>query len=375
MEYAVWAVDPDRVKRGQLEVLSCTAIPRDADIGTWTMTVVDDELSRRVEDGWRVIILDDTGFTMSGPVLSYGGYVVDKSLTFSGEDDLFHVASRDTYPDPRKPAEQQTDAAYWKKSGPAGTLLDELIYRNVGRGGIPERAVDRLFMDGAYSGVGLGSTVSVNTRYKNVLETSRDLARAGGVTFWAVQPEDSTSIVVRFREPRDMSRRVRFALGDGGGLTGGSWSVTAPTVTSVLVAGQGQGAARTIKEHVQSSGDWGFRVEQFQDRRDTDDPKELEQAGTDTLAEGAAGASAVVEVSEVPGLIYGIDFQLGDTVLVDFGRAQITEPVRAVELTYDGFGRTAKLTLGDHAQDEDQDPAWVKHVRGIGKRLRGLETI
>lgn len=369
----VWAVDPGRVRRGQLEVLSCSVVVRDADIGSWTMTVKDDELSRRVEAGWRVIIVDDTGLVTSGPILSPGGVVADRAFTFSGEDDLFHVASRFTYPDPTKPAEQQTDAAYFKYTAAAATVIDRLVHRNVGSGGVAARRVPGFVMDAAAGG-GLGSTVTVDTRYKNVLEESRTLARRGGVTFWAAQSDDSALIRFYFREPRDLSRRVRFSL-DGGGLTGGSWALTAPTVTSVLVAGQGQGADRTIKEHTQSSGDWGFRIEAFQDRRDTDDPKELEQAGTDTLAEGAAGASAVVEVSEAPGLVYGIDYRLGDTVLVDFGRAQITEPVRAVELTYDGYGRTAKLTLGDHAQGEDQDPAWVKHVRALGKRLRGLETI
>lgn len=369
----VWAVDPGRVRRGQLEVLSCSVVVRDADIGTWTVTVQDDDLARRVEAGWRVVIRDDTGVVTSGPVLEYGGDVADGAFTFSGEDDLFHVASRVTFPDPSKPAEQQTDAAYFKYSAAASNVIDRLLYRNVGSGSIEARHVPGFVLDVAGGG-NLGSTVTVNTRYKNLLEEARSLARVGGVTFWAVQGDDSDLIRFRFREPVDLSRRVRFSLG-GGGLTGGSWALTAPTVTSVLVAGQGQGTDRTIKEHLADPGDWGFRIEQFQDRRDTDDPKELEQAGTDTLAEGAAGGSAVVEVEEAPGLVFGVDFRLGDTVLVDFGRAQITEPVRAVELVYDGYGRSAKLTLGDHATDEDQDPAWVKHVRALGKRLRGLETI
>lgn len=369
----VWAVDPGRVRRGQLEVLSCSVVVRDADIGSWTMMVKDDELSRRVEAGWRVIIRDHTGVVMSGPVLEPGGDVTDQAFTFSGEDDLFHVAARITYPDPTKPGEQQTDAAYFKYSAAASNVIDRLVHRNVGSGGVPARQVPGFVMDVAAGG-NLGSTVTVNTRYKNLLEEARALARLGGVTFWAVQADDSDLIRFRFREPRDLSRRVRFSR-DGGGVTGGSWALTAPTVTSVLVAGQGQGSDRTIKEYLADPGAWGFRIEQFQDRRDTDDPAELEQAGAETLAEGAAGGSAVVEVEEVPGLVFGVDYRLGDVVLVDFGRAQITEPVRAVELSWDGFGRTAKLTLGDHAQDDDQDPAWVKRVRNLGRRLRGLETI
>ena len=375
----VFAAGPDRVRYGQLTVLEWSAVLRDCDTGTWTMTLADDEqgLARSVVEGWRVIAADETGTVFSGPVLSYGGDVGDESLTISGIDDTGLLAFRVTYPDPSKAAEQQSDAAYWKKSGSAGTLLDELIYRNAANGAIAARRLPSVFVDRGAStgGIGKGSTVSINTRYKNLLEEARTLARSGGVSFWADQAEDSTNTFFRFREPDDLTDWVWFSMGDGGGLDGGSYSLSAPEVTNVLVAGQGQGADRTIKEHWVAPGPWGLRIEQFQDRRDTDDPTELEQAGTDTLAEGAASASASVEVVEVPGLVYGVDYRLGDIVRVDFGRAVIDEPVRAVELTGDDFGRTVKLTLGDHAAEDDNLPEYDKKMREFARRLRGLETI
>lgn len=371
----VWAVGPDRVRYGQLEPLEWSAVLRDCDEGTWTMTLQDDDLSRSVVEGWRVIATEDGSTVFSGTVLEYGGDVADQSLTISGIDDTGLLGFRVTYPDPRKPSEQQTDVGYWKKSGPAGTLLDELIYRNAGGGGIPSRAFYLMFMAAEDHGLGLGSDASINTRYKNLLEESRTLARAGGLTFWVDQTEDAEDLRVRIRVPDDLTDWAWFTLGDGGGLTGGTYSLSAPSVTNVLVAGQGQGADRTIKEHWVAPGPWGLRIEQFQDRRDTDDPKELEQAGTDAILEGAASASATIEVEEIPGLVYGVDYRLGDIVRADFGRAQIDAPVRAVELNGDAFGRTVKLTLGDHASDEDQDPAWVKHVRDLSARLRGVEAI
>ena len=341
------------------------------------MTLADDDLSRSVVEGWRVIASEDSQTIFSGTVLSYGGDVGDESLTISGIDDTALLGFRVTYPDPTKPAEQQSDAAYWKRSGLAGTLLDELIYRNIANGAISTRQFPFVFMDrGSTSGgIGKGSMVSINTRYKNVLEEARALARAGGVTFWADQPDGTTNTFFRFRVPEDLTSWAWFSRGDGGGLTGGTYTLNAPTVTNVLVAGQGQGTDRTIKEHWVPPGPWGLRIEQFQDRRDTDDPAELEQAGTDTIAEGAASASATVEVEEVPGLVYGVDYRLGDIVRVDFGGAVIDEPVRAVELNGDPFGRTVKLTLGDHAAEDDNNPVWDKQIRALARRLRGLETI
>lgn len=372
-----WAVGPDRVRYGQLEVLEWSAVLRDCDEGTWTMTLADDDLSREVVEGWRVIASEDSQTIFSGTVLSYGGDVGDESLTISGIDDTALLGFRVTYPDPTKPAEQQSDAAYWKRSGLAGTLLDDLIYRNAANGAISARRFPFVYVDrgSTTGGIGKGSSVSINSRYKNVLEEARTLARAGGMTFWAEQPDGSTDTYFRFRVPEDLTSWAWFSMGDGGGLTGGTYTLTAPTVTNVLVAGQGQGTDRTIKEHWVAPDPWGLRIEQFQDRRDTDDPAELEQAGTDTLAEGAASASATVEVEEVPGLVYGVDYRLGDIVRVDFGRAQIDEPVRAVELTGDPFGRTVKLTLGDHATEDDNNPVWDKQIRALARRLRGLETI
>ena len=368
----VWAVGPDRVRRGQLEVLEWAVVSRDCDEGTWTLTVVDDDLSRTVVEGWRVIIRDDTGHVCSGPVLSYGGDVADGTLTLSGIDDTGLLGFRVTYPDPSKPASQQTTDANFKYKAAASNVIDRFVHRNVGSGAIASRQVPGFVMARAEGG-NIGSSVTVNTRYKSVLEEARAMARLGGVTFWAAQAENSTLIRFHFRVPGDKSRWVRFTRDDGG-LTGGTYSIAAPTVTAVLVAGQGVGTARTIKEHTQPTV-WGQRVEVFQDRRDTDDAEQLEQAGTETLAEGAASASCTVEVTEIPGLVYGVDYQLGDTVMADFGSAQITEPVRSVEITGDAFGRTVKLTLGDHATDDDNNPEWVKQVRAISRRLRGLENI
>ena len=74
-------------------------------------------------------------------------------------------------------------------------------------------------------------------------------------------------------------------------------------------------------------------------------------------------------------MLFRSDYRLGDIVRVDFGGAVIDEPVRAVELNGDPFGRTVKLTLGDHATEDDNNPVWDKQIRALARRLRGLEAI
>ncbi|MFE7605782.1 hypothetical protein ACFU1Q_11530 [Brachybacterium paraconglomeratum] len=192
----VWAVDPGRVRRGHLDVLECTAILRDMDIGTWTVTVRDDDLSRRVAEGWRVLIMDDGETICSGRVLTYGGDEDGEALTLAGEDDLALPAARLTYPDPAQTGEAQT-AAYYVRRGPAETVVRDMVHANAGTGALAGRRVDGFTVTGSQ---GRGTEVSTNLRFKNLLEESRALARLGGVTFSAVQEEDSRT-VLRFRTP------------------------------------------------------------------------------------------------------------------------------------------------------------------------------
>ena len=365
---AVWAIDPDRVRRGQLQALECTVVVRDADVGTFTLTVPDDELAGRMRDGWRVLIQDGERTIMSGPIEGVSPGLAERQVEFTGVSDLAHVADRLVYPNPALPGASQTSDAYYRRNGPAETVIRDMVHENAGEGAISVRRVDGFVVEASQ---GRGSTVKANLRYKNLLEEARAFARLGGVTFDAVQEQDSR-IVFRFRVPRDRSRQVRFTDLNGG-VAEGSYSLAAPTATVVLVAGQGEGTDRNIIERSRATT-WGRRVEAFKDQRDTDDADELEQSATEQLDDGAAGASASFTATEAPGLVFGEDYQLGDTVTVELGPATITEPVRAVELSWDGHGRTVSLTLGDHDQADDKVPAWLKKIRDLDARVRGIEV-
>lgn len=368
MSLVVWAVDPQRVKRGQLEVVDCMAFVYDADVGTFQVTATMDDLTARVVEGWRVIIQDGEQTVLSGPIDSLEPDLDENTVTIVGVSDLALVHDHLVYPNPAQAAGSQGDA-YFKRTGPAAEVIDYLVHKNAGSEALTARRVPGLAMAVAQGGL-LGSTVTANLRFKNLLEESRALARLGGVTFDAKQ--EGEYIRFRFRVPVDRSRSVRFTAGNGG-VTDGQYALAAPTATTVIVAGQGEGAARTIIERSRAST-WGRRIEVFKDQRDTDDAAQLEQSATESLDEGAAGASASFTVAETPGLRFGTDFQLGDTVTVEVGALTISEPVRAVELTWDGHGRTASLTLGDHDQADDKTPAWVKKIKALDARLRGMEV-
>lgn len=369
MALTVWAVDPGRVRRGQLVALECAAVVRDADVGTFVVTVPHDDLADRVGAGWRVVIQDGPVGILSGPIESISPDLAAGTVTFEGVSDLVHLADRLVYPNPSLPGDQQTSDAYYRRTGAASNVLDGMFRNNAGSGAVEGRQVPGLALPVA-SGGNLGSTVSTNLRYKNLLEEGRALARLGGVTFDAMQ--EGAQIVVRFRVPVDRSRSVRFSDRNGG-VTEGSYVLSAPTATAVLVAGQGEGAARNIIERTRAS-EWGRRVEVFKDQRDTDDADDLEQSATEQLDEGAAGAGASFTAVEAPGLVYGVDYRLGDIVSVDMGSVTVAEPVRSVELSWDGHGRDVALVLGDHDSADDRAPKWVSKIKKLDARVRGMEV-
>lgn len=370
MSLVVWAVDPQRVRRGHLVVLpGATAVLRDADVGTFQITVPSgDPLSQRVGPGWRVIIQDSGVTVLSGPLTELGEDTQARDRTLTGESDLVHVRDRLLLGDPMKIWTQQTAAGKYARSGPAETVIRDIVNANVGTGAVTARRQDGFTVA---TSQGRGKTVKVNDRDKPILDVIKPLARTGGVTFDAVQ-EDDNRIVFRFRTPTDRSRSVRFTE-QNGGLDEGSYVMSAPTVNAAMAAGQGTGTYLNRREYARATS-WGRRVEEFVDQTSTDDDPEIKQAADELLDEGREGASASIKAKEAPGLRFGTDYWLGDTVTVEFDGATVSEPVRQVELTWDGHGRTAALTLGDHDSAGDRTPASVKRVKKIEARQRSQEV-
>lgn len=369
MALVVWAVDPGRVRRGHLVPLECTAVLRDADVGSFQVTVpASDALSRRVGPGWRVVIQDGGETVLSGPLTEIGESVADSARTLTGVSDLIHVQDRDLFGDPTKTWTQQTAEGKYARTGPAETVIRDIVHANVGTGAVTARRQDGFTVTASQ---GRGKPVKVNDRDKPVLDVIRPLARSGGITFDVVQEQDAR-IMFRFRVPVDRSRAVRFTA-QNGGLVDGSYSFVAPDVNAAMAAGKGTGTYLNRREYVRATS-WGRRVEEYLDQTGTDDDPEIKQAADELLDEGREGATASITAQEVEGCRYGTDFWLGDTVTVAFDSATVSEPVRQVELSWDGHGRTAVLSLGDHDSADDRTPKWVSKIKKLDARVRGMEV-
>lgn len=371
MSMTAYMYTPEFVKRGSLPVIGGTCKLRRNGVHTFSLTVDGGSaLWQRFNKDWRVTIHDEGERLLSGVPLKIvetaSKGVVTSELT--GESDMTWLKDMITLPDPSKLADNQGGEAYWNRKGAAGVLIRDLVNANVGPSARSEYR--RPLVIGS---VASGPAGTINSRFKPVLDEVATLAETAGLTVDIVQDDDLKKSVLTVIEGRDFSRRIRLSHANAG-IESHTFTLEAPTVTSVLVAGQGEGSARTLKLTHGNENTWGFRSLQFQDRRDTDDQKELDAAGVDTLTEGQERATVSLEVNDTPLLKFGRDYHLGDTVTVQLSTGvTITDTVQMAELSWDENGRTVKLQVGPVADDEEQ-PRDVKEINKLWKAVRGLQT-
>lgn len=361
----------DYQRRGILPTLSSSVVLRNNDVSTFSLDVDGgDPVSSRFKRGWRVVIEDEGTQLLCGAAdrIGLASKTGVQDLRVSGKDDMLWLRDRITLPNPANAADQQGSNAYYKDKKPADELIFDLVRKNVGQNA---RTGRRLPLS-ALAPSGNAGVASVNTRFKTVLEEVEVLAR-GKLNLRMTQDDIARQTVMTINAGRDYSRAIRLTESNSG-LTDFDMAEEAPTVTSVLVAGQGEGEARTLKLVEGNTNDWGVTAEVFQDRRDTDDLDQLIQAGEETLEEGREKSTISMEIGETPTKRFGEHFWLGDTVTVQLADGSIiTDIVQSAQIDWGAEGRTVKLTVGPVLEEQDA-PRWVPLVRTLQAQIRALQT-
>ena len=119
-----------------------------------------------------------------------------------------------------------------------------------------------------------------------------------------------------------------------GTLAGWTSMTEAPEVNYVYVAGGGKGQNRLIREYSDpaSVSAWG-RVEGFDDRRDTTDTAELDEAGAEVLADGIPTPELELTAVDTESQRFLDDWQLGDKATATLDGQVITDVIREVTIT------------------------------------------
>lgn len=233
-----------------------------------------------------------------------------------------------------------------------------------------------------------GPTVTIKSRFNDLAEVAYAALEAAnyGIKMYQWNPGDpvpfflsslaAPTILVDIGSPSDRTYVKWTPLL---GIAQGTASTEAPTVTRVVVGGQGEGTARTFLSVIDTTLEtaWGFIREKFVDARDATDTATMTQRANEALAEGAPRGSLSVTTIDGEPWIVGVDYNRGDRVRIAAVTGEVisTEVVRSITFSVSGSeGVTVTPQIGDPSSTSDPDAAIGRILRSLGSRLNALEA-
>ncbi|WUB64604.1 siphovirus ReqiPepy6 Gp37-like family protein [Streptomyces sp. NBC_00582] len=361
--------------------LDCTKKFNEPGSGSFDVPARPDVMAQ-LQPGNRVTVIRDNAVWMAGPLeipSDFSWSVTEQpgwgKVTVSFSDDLAVVAGYITWPTPANAWTAQLANTYRQITGTnAETIIRTLINENCGPAARAERRIPNFALD---SVAGVGTSTTVKTRFEALLDTARRVAIDGGAIGFRTRMT-ATQILFGCYAPADLTATARFSIGLGN-LRSVQAKQSAPVVTHALIAGTEPETGTAGRTYVQTAdtaaaATW-WRVEKYVDgSADTDANGELTQAGNQEIAGGAAPVELATVTVDTDDLRAGRDFDLGDrvTVALPYG-VEIADLVRSIHLqATPSSGEFVTTLIG--SPEATTDPATVKALRSLGRRLGRLET-
>jgi hypothetical protein len=191
------------------------------------------------------------------------------SIFVGGKTDNKLAYQRLAFPEPGLPVSQQysspNDTRNVKKQ--ANVLMFDEVRRSLGSGALANRQVAGV--DAGSSPTPFGSVKSDTLRYDVIGEKFAEWSSDKKTGWRFIYNPNTKSIEFRTYQPRDLSGKIRFSP-ELGNLREYIWTLSAPKVTRVIVACQGEGKERYIWQKIDSASEteWNLQIEQLVDRRD-----------------------------------------------------------------------------------------------------------
>lgn len=355
--------------------------PRFRGVGSWSLEVpAEHDLAGELRrPGAGILVTGPEDVWWSGPVsepaLDAGTRDPRGTLTARGVTDDVVLADALAWPEPANPDVTTQAAAHDVRAGAAETVMRAYVNANVGPAAPGDRRGHLASFLTLAPDQGRGRIIEAQPRFQNLAELLGQLGTLAGLGVRVVQRGDV--LVFEITEPVDRTRDIRLDVRNGG-LASQNVGTTPPSVTRVVVAGQGQGEertllARTSPDAADAEAAWGRIVERFKDQRQTDETDRLEQAGDEDLADGGFTATnvAVVPGSET-GLLFGTHWQLGDPVTVVVEGQETTSVVTEATVLADSKGLRVGMGIGDVAGFTPAD-ALAARVADADRRVAALE--
>lgn len=356
-------------------------------VGSWAITVPVTPAT------WALTSTQDLGvivnwngvFTFSGFMETWNptrtvdpqtGAITD-AIILSGADDLGLIANRYAYPNPLVAWSSQTNSSADAQTGVhCETAIKHYVNVNAGPGALPARRAPYLTIaaDSARGGIVSYTAKIVNGTDLALMNIVRFLTATGGPLGCSVT-QVGGSLVFDCYVPRDLSRTAWFSP-DLGNLRTYNLSSSTPTLTNALVRGQ-----TTYAEVAGTDATNAWRhLEGLVDQSGTTDLNQINQAGTDAIAQGAGAAQLQLQTVDLPRLRFGVDYGLGDRVTVELkAGVSYTDLVSGVQLVADAttgtaYTETVTPMIGaagvDVANDKTALALLAAEVRALRKALQ-----
>lgn len=324
------------------------------DVGKWVLEMPGDtpaaELIEKVRAqglGLGGIIVEREGqYLFSGPIQNLketGDWNGDEGdyLRVEGTDDNGLLARRLAMPPPYI-AMAGTGIGYDEiKNKPAETAMISLVSNNAATTAPNPRIIPGLSVA---PDQGRGSTITVRSRYHNLITKLQEAALYDDLGFRVVQI--GTSLQFQVYEPTNKTAAVVFSR-ERGNLGGYEYIVEAPEANFIIGGGQGEVEARLFAY----LGDEPSRalygtVEYFDDQRNIEDLDELIDIINNRMIEKTEKTSLKFEPLEVANSRFMVDYRLGDKVTVEIGGETIHDLIRGIEIKVDQDGETISPIVG-----------------------------
>ncbi|WP_405056960.1 siphovirus ReqiPepy6 Gp37-like family protein [Kribbella sp. NBC_01505] len=271
------------------------------------------------------------------------------TITIEGVTDEVVLADALAFPDPAHSVNAGQAFANDYRTGKRETLMHAYVNANIGPAAIVSRRKAGLTMG---PNLARGATVTKGPRFQGLGELLAELAiepgqrlgfkvvqRGAGIRFETYQVTDKTKLI-------RLDARNRT-------LSGQRVAISPPGLTAAIVAGQGEGVKRQLREYTNATAtaaeaEWGRRIERFIDQRNTDDWTELDQAGNEPLDDEGFTSLAVQAVpAEDSFMTFGADWYLGDKISVVVENQELVADVTGFVLKANKEGFKVGVVIGD----------------------------
>jgi hypothetical protein len=373
--------DKGLVRRGIIrpEELALELTDNFNNLGSWSLSLASEHplCDTLRTPGSGIIVTGPSDVLLSGPMVSseFASTPTDPdgTVSFTGVSDTVCLADALAFPQPSNADGASQTEAHDVRTGRVETVMHAYVNANIGPTAPAARRKTGLIMG---TDLARGPIISQSARFPVLGNLLTEIALLGSLGFRVVQR--GSNLVFETYAITDRTAFVRLDVRNGT-LSGQKVGISPPGVTRAIVAGQGDLTERQFlqvdnAESIAAEADWGRRIEQFVDQRNTNDWTELQQAGDEALVDsGFTAINVQVVPMEDSQARFGKEWGLGDSLVVIVDDQELKSTVTGYVIKADRDGFKLGALLGDPT-GFDASAALNKRVTNTETRLSNLEA-